>query len=148
MSATSDVAKAVGGVLALVDGPFPFGDIFGLVIVGTFVLYDIYESSKNNSAPANSLIGGSSPATPPEDPNDRKFNVNKSESEQWQKLDNVKNSKYRSSGKGANKQYYDWDYTHNDIEVYDKLGNHLGSMNPVTGEMYKPPVPGRTIKLP
>ncbi len=34
----------------------------------------------------------------------------------------------------------------NDIEVYDRGGRHLGSMNPVTGEMYKPAVKGREIK--
>ena len=35
----------------------------------------------------------------------------------------------------------------NDIEVYDKNGKHLGSMDPTTGEMYKPAVPGRTITI-
>lgn len=54
----------------------------------------------------------------------------------------------KSSGKGANKQYYEWDYTHNDIEVYNNRGQHLGSMDPTTGEMYKDAVPGRIIKLP
>ena len=35
----------------------------------------------------------------------------------------------------------------NDIEVYDKNGKDLGSMNPTTGEMYKPAVQGRTITI-
>jgi len=34
-----------------------------------------------------------------------------------------------------------------DIEVYDRYGNHLGSMHPLTGELYKPPVKGRTINV-
>jgi hypothetical protein len=38
-----------------------------------------------------------------------------------------------------------WDHTHNDIEVFDKRGRHLGSMDPTTGEMYKPPVAGRKM---
>ena len=33
----------------------------------------------------------------------------------------------------------------NDIEVYDRNKKHLGSMNPVTGEMYKPAEKGRTL---
>jgi hypothetical protein len=52
----------------------------------------------------------------------------------------------KTSGSGSQKRYYEWDYTHNDIEVYDKNGKHLGSMDPTTGEMYKPAVDGRSIK--
>jgi len=78
----------------------------------------------------------------------RQQNVNKNESEVWKKLDNVRNSGLKSSGSGSSKQFYDWDYTHNDIEVYNSRGQHLGSMDPVSGEMYKPAVPGRTIRVP
>lgn len=57
---------------------------------------------------------------------------------------------YRSGTKtngltGKARRLYEWDYTHNDIEVYNGRGRHLGSMNPLTGEMYKPAVTGRTI---
>ncbi len=56
--------------------------------------------------------------------------------------------KTRTNGlSGKNKRYYEWDYTHNDIEVYDKAGRHLGSMDPNTGEMIKPAVSGRTIDV-
>ncbi|WP_332650089.1 colicin E3/pyocin S6 family cytotoxin [Lysinibacillus sp. 54212] len=48
---------------------------------------------------------------------------------------------------GSKKRYYEWDNTHHDIEVYDKNGKHLGSMDPFDGEMYKPPVPGRNIDI-
>jgi len=77
----------------------------------------------------------------------RVFNVTKQESPLWKALNTVKGMDRRTSGTGKGKQYYEWDRTHNDIEVYDNKGNHLGSMNPNTGEMYKPPVPGRKIKL-
>jgi filamentous hemagglutinin len=43
------------------------------------------------------------------------------------------------------KLFYEWDYTHNDIEVYNKRGVHLGSMDPVSGDMYKDAVPGRKL---
>ncbi|WP_196488033.1 colicin E3/pyocin S6 family cytotoxin [Burkholderia pseudomultivorans] len=39
-----------------------------------------------------------------------------------------------------------WDCAYNDIEVYDKRGRHLGSADPVIGELYKPAVPGRKLK--
>lgn len=31
--------------------------------------------------------------------------------------------------------------------MYDRKGNHLGSMDPVTGEIYKPAVPGRRLNF-
>ena len=74
-------------------------------------------------------------------------NPSKSESPIWKSFDNVKGSDRKTSGTGKNKRYYEWDNTHNDIEVYDKNGKHLGSMDPTTGEMYKPAVPGRTITI-
>lgn len=64
----------------------------------------------------------------------------------WKSLKNYK-GKTKTSGKGNNKKYYEWDNTHNDIKVYNKLGKHIGSMEPKTGKMYKPVVPGRTIKV-
>ncbi|MEG0415795.1 MAG: colicin E3/pyocin S6 family cytotoxin [Erysipelothrix sp.] len=76
---------------------------------------------------------------------EHKTNPNKNDSKVWNDLEKVKGKDRRTSGTGSKKKFYEWDYTHNDIEVYDKRGNHLGSMDPVTGEMYKPAVPGRTI---
>lgn len=53
---------------------------------------------------------------------------------------------YRTNGKsGKDKEYYNWDYIHNDIEVYNHKGKHLGSKDPVTGEMYKPADPRKTV---
>ncbi|MBO0469689.1 hypothetical protein JZO66_03960 [Enterococcus sp. DIV0242_7C1] len=76
-----------------------------------------------------------------------KFNPGKNDSPVWKKLDNVKGMDRKSSGQGNKKRYFEWDHTHNDIEVYDKKGRHLGSMDPISGEMYKPAVPGRTIAI-
>ena len=78
----------------------------------------------------------------------RKDNPTKNNSPVWKSFDRVKGSSMRKSGTGKNVQYYEWDYTHNDIEVYDRYGRHLGSKDPMTGEMYKDAVPGRTIKVP
>jgi len=77
----------------------------------------------------------------------RIFNISKQNSEVFKGFKPVKGRSYRTLGNGRNKKYYDWDYTHNDIEVYDRSGKHLGSMNPITGEMYKGPVRGREIDI-
>jgi hypothetical protein len=44
-------------------------------------------------------------------------------------------------------RYYQWDYTHGDIEEYNSRGEHLGSIDPITNERTKPAVNGRTIKI-
>lgn len=40
----------------------------------------------------------------------------------------------------------EWDSQHGRLEVYDKLGKHLGEFDPNTGKQLKAPVPGRAIK--
>lgn len=71
---------------------------------------------------------------------DRQSNPNKGESPVWKELRSAGNS-VKTDGK----RYFEWDYTHNDIEVYNKRGEHIGSMDPVSGEIYKPAVPGRKL---
>lgn len=90
--------------------------------------------------------GPSGPGRRPQDTN-RVKNPSKSDSQVWQKLQNFKNGLKRS-GVGKDTRYYDWDALHSDIEVYDRLGRHLGSMDPTTGQMYKGPVQARTIDIP
>jgi hypothetical protein len=74
-------------------------------------------------------------------------NVTKQDSSIWKSFDNIRGKDIKTSGSGNNKKYYSWDHTHNDIEVFDSTGKHLGSMNPTSGEMYKPAVKGRIIKI-
>lgn len=38
-----------------------------------------------------------------------------------------------------------WDRTHDDVEAYKK-GKHIGSIDPQSKKLYKPPVPNRTSK--
>jgi hypothetical protein len=52
--------------------------------------------------------------------------------------------RWRSDG---GKRLYTWDALHEEIEVFNGRGKHLGTMNPITGEMVKPAVPGRTIDV-
>ncbi|CAF1069790.1 unnamed protein product [Adineta ricciae] len=52
---------------------------------------------------------------------------------------------YRGQIKSNDKvdKFYEWDHTHGDIEVYNKRGEHLGTMDGNTGAMIKPAVKGR-----
>ncbi|PSS59020.1 colicin E3/pyocin S6 family cytotoxin [Pseudomonas sp. BBP2017] len=52
--------------------------------------------------------------------------------------------KKRSRWKDRKGKIYEWDSQHGAVEIYDKQGNHLGEFDPDTGEMTKPPKPGRT----
>ena len=78
------------------------------------------------------------PATPEGGDGKRVTNPSKSESSVWKRLENFKNG-IKRSGRGGQTRYYKWDKLHNDIEVFDSRGQHRGSMDPKTGEMYKPP---------
>jgi hypothetical protein len=81
-----------------------------------------------------------------DDDDRRKFNVTRAESEVWRSFLPYRGITRTNGLQGRAARYYEWDFTHNDIEVYDRNGNHLGSMNPVTGEMYKGPA-GHKINL-
>jgi filamentous hemagglutinin len=65
------------------------------------------------------------------------------ESPIWQEFKNFQGKTKTNGLSGKKERFYEWDYTHGDIEVYDRNGKHLGSMDPISGEMKKPPVVGR-----
>jgi hypothetical protein len=52
--------------------------------------------------------------------------------------------RWRSHG---GKRLYTWDSLHGEVEVFNARGRHLGSMDPIIGEMIKPAVPGRRIDV-
>jgi hypothetical protein len=78
----------------------------------------------------------------------RIVNPPRAESPVWKDLKPLK-GQYKTDAK--NEKVYDWDPFHNEIEVYAMSGGkrkvHLGTIDPVTGKMIKPAVPGRTIEL-
>jgi RHS repeat-associated protein len=65
----------------------------------------------------------------------------------WQRLKPYRGQTKSNGLSGAAREYYEWDYTHGDIEVYNRRGVHIGSMDPGTGQMIKPAVPGRSIRV-
>lgn len=47
----------------------------------------------------------------------------------------------------AGRGLYTWDALHGEVEVFNSRGRHLGAIDPITGEMTKPAVPGRKIDV-
>jgi hypothetical protein len=78
--------------------------------------------------------------------NNIKCCIKKADSQFWKKLSPFRGKTKTNGKKGKKREYYEWDHTHDDIEVYDRQGDHKGSLDPCTGEMYKPAVPGRDIR--
>jgi len=76
-----------------------------------------------------------------EDPEEeRKTNCSKSESPVWKAAQPFK-GQYKRNAKGD--EIYKWDYTHNEIEVFNSRGQHVGVKDPLTGLKIKDAVPGR-----
>lgn len=80
------------------------------------------------------------------DRRERVVNCSKSKSPVWKGLKHHKDDIKTNGKSGSEKRFYRWDNTHNDIETYNSRGEHLGSMDPRTGKMYRGPVSGRDIK--
>ena len=78
----------------------------------------------------------------------RRFNCTKQESPVWQQLKPYRGSIKTNGKKGKKARFYEWDYTHNDIEVYGPAPRyeHLGSADPRNGDSYKPPVKDRNLR--
>ena len=125
----------------------------GRVVLGLAkeTVHRAQEQKEDSSASAGGGKASSSSATtggPMGDPDDeegkgRKTNCEKSESTVWKELKPYR-GEYRTNTKGD--EIYKWDHLHNDIEVFSKRGEHLGSMDPGTGILYKGPK-GHSINL-
>ncbi len=72
-----------------------------------------------------------------------------SESLIWQKMDahkTVGSTTQKTNGlTGGKKRLFQWDRRHRDIEMYNRQGLHLGTIDPITGKKYKGPVEDRII---
>jgi hypothetical protein len=118
-------------ILMVTDGPEPGPmDIVAGIYVGS-VIWKMFNKSESSDDDSNV-----------EDDSDKK-----SKSKIWEKLKPFRGKTKTNGKKGKKKEYYEWDHTHNDIEVYNHRGEHKGSIDPNSGEYIKPPVPGRRINL-
>lgn len=77
---------------------------------------------------------------------DRVKKMQPAESSVWKSFASAGNGR-KTSGDGKGKRFYEWDYLHGEIEMYDSKGKHLGVLDPNTGAVYKPAVPGRKIDV-
>jgi len=44
-------------------------------------------------------------------------------------------------------RYYTWDSQHGEVEVFDKQGYHLGTLDATEGKPLKPAVKGRRLRI-
>jgi len=97
------------------------------------------ESSSSKGAKTGGPMGED-----PEGPEkkDRKTNCGKSESPVRKEL-----KPHQGKLKTDGEKIYDWDHTHNDIEMYNSRGEHIGTIDPVTGTKIKDAVAGRKINV-
>jgi hypothetical protein len=98
--------------------------------------------------PRASTLMGPFPAQPRPAKDDRRFNCTKQESPVWKKLKAYKGSIKTNGKKGKKARFYEWDYTHNDIEEYGPAPKykHLGSIDPIDGDQYKGAVKDRNLR--
>lgn len=84
---------------------------------------------------------------PPKPKPDRKKNTcTKSNSPQWKNLEPYRGDIKTNGESGKDRRFYTWDHTHDEIEVWDRRGDHLGSIDPATGETIKSARSDRTIR--
>jgi Cytotoxic len=65
----------------------------------------------------------------------------------WKSLKRFRGNIKTNGESGTAKRFYQWDYTHGDVEVYNSRGLHLGTADPETGDLTKPAVPVRRLIL-
>ena len=52
----------------------------------------------------------------------------------------------RARWKDYKGRIYEWDYRHGTVEVYSRMGKHLGEFDPDTGASIKPADPTRRVQ--
>lgn len=151
-------ASVFAGGLGLTAGPtgLIIGGMAGLSWVGYNLFFKKDKAHQNRvyieQADRTHNKGPEGPQDP-KDPNKRIINtITKAEffrqvKDQYEHWKNqVYMLKTRAEGLLNGKAHYlQWDHRHNDVEVYDKAKNHLGSLDPKTLKLYKGPVPFRDM---
>lgn len=97
------------------------------------------------AAAAAAEVAEVAPKPKPKKTADRKPTCTKATSDVWKGFKPYRGDIKTNGLSGSKRRYYRWDYTHSDIEVFNGAGQHLGSMDPSSGKMTKPAVPGRRI---
>ena len=132
------VGKSIGGLVALVNG-LVTGDQ-SLVDTATEGLGDSRDANVEALAVLATLGRGRTS-------NERICKIAKSESPIWNAFKSWRGKTKTNGLSGKDKQYYEYDSTHGEIEVYNARGQHLGAMDAETGNITKPAVAGRRIDV-
>ncbi len=103
----------------------------------------------NSKQPAKtSSAGMPDPDQEPDDGDDRKKNVNKAESKVWKELKHYRGKTKTNGLRGKDQKFYEWDYLHNEIELYDRNGNPIDAIDPQSGErLFKDVSKHKKLKL-
>ena len=111
----------------------------GKFLEATEFAKDVVDKAKDAVKAKLHETGAESASGGPDDDGDDDWqkNPNKAESPAWKELKPYKGKTKTNGLSGKDRRYYEWDHLHNDIEVFDHKGEHLGSMDPVKGNMYK-----------
>ena len=131
----------VGGITA-----GPVGGLVGGLIglgIGVTIGHLIFDQAEENSG--ENITPESTEGQACND--DQKGKIQPSESPVWQGFKPWRGKTKTNGRSGRGREYYEWDYTHGDIEVYDNNGKHKGSQDPTTGEWTKKPKTGRKIDI-
>jgi hypothetical protein len=158
-------ATAAIGPMSTVLGPagLAIGCVAGLTVLG----YQLFKKNKDNKTSFYIERAGGPGSCPggldPKDPKNKKddqdnnkerkkntinkkdfFNSVKDQYEHWK--EGIYKKKPGAEGLGNGKaEFLDWDHLHNDVEAYNKLGKHIGSLDPETLQLYKNPVLDRLL---
>jgi hypothetical protein len=159
---THNAFPLVIGLSWLFGGGLEFlGISIGTAALGSYVGVQLYNAQKQKEQDCNLSIHCGPCGYPCPDPDDdddknkeRKFNTI-TKTEFFEKVEEhyeyYKDKLYIKKGRsklfGKRAKYIKWDHLHGDVEIYDKAGNHLGSVDPKTLQFYKPASPRNWIVL-
>lgn len=130
------------------------GLTIGTTFLGSYIGVQLYNHQKQKNQACNLAFhmrpcGNPCPDPDDDENNERIFNsITKPEFFKMVRKDyeHWRNNVYRRKNKAKgieDAEYLEWDYTHNDLEAYNKAKDHIGSINLKTLKIYKPPVHSR-----
>jgi len=173
ISQSAIVGHAAAPLIISITGFFGLGEgitlsasaalgFVGLVVAGLRRMFGskteqpivMLQASDNDGQPSAQKNTNTPPplAAPPEDEDKERKNNTVNKSEFFKGLKGAyrhhKGEYYKRVDRavGLEKaEYLKWDYTHNDVEAFSERGGHLGSIDPFSKRLYKPPVWAREM---
>lgn len=147
-------------------GALEFGGLSIVASIASLVLGVTFfkkQAKPINSFHVTSNYGGSCGGAG-KDPNDDEDNTQQKNGRKHNTIDkttffkNVKNNyrhwrdgiykrNHKTKGLGKKAEYLRWNHLHNDVEAFDHGGDHVGSYDPQTLQLYKPPKPLHRIEI-